>query len=628
MCGIAGIVNFKSAPDFQALECMLAIITHRGPDGAGSFIEGPLALGHCRLAIIDRSEAGTQPMEYLNRYVITYNGEIYNYLELRQELREKGYQFKSGTDTEVILAAYDFWGEECLHHFNGMFAFALYDREKQTLFLARDRFGVKPLYYFIGPDGAFYFASEIKQFTVIAGWSASLNRQRAYDYLNWGITDHTTQTMFAAVFQLRGGESLRLDLQAAVLPIDNMGQLPQETWYELKDSLIADDDCVRQFRNLFEDSVRLRLRADVPVGSCLSGGLDSSSIVCMTNKILTEQGNSANQKTFSACTTVKELDEKEYMDEVVQKTLVDFHYVYPQCSDLLDHLEDLVWHQDEPFGSTSIYAQWSVFQLAKQQGVTVMLDGQGADEQLAGYHGFFSQRYSSLFRQRKFITLFREFNAAQRNHGHSFYRSFQYLFNAILPERIKNYARKWLGKDSLVAIWLDLSRLGVVASVPLPSEKLDSIADFSKAQLTATHLPMLLHWEDRNSMAHSIEARVPFLDYRLVEFIYSLPDERKLSQGVTKRILREAMQQVLPEKIRMRMDKKGFLTPELLWFKQHPDLFNKQLDNAIHLSKGIIKPSAAKQLFNAVVSGKQRDTYAVWRMICFGVWIRKFNVKI
>lgn len=630
MCGIAGIINFKAAPDMAALQRMMEVIVHRGPDGSGYFSEESIAFGHRRLAIVDRSEAGKQPMEYLNRYVITYNGEVYNHIELRKELERSGYQFHSHTDTEVIMAAYDYWGKECLHRFNGMFAFALYDRVKKDILLARDRFGVKPFYYYIGSDGALYFASEIKQFTTITSWQASINPQRTYDYLNWGVTDHTSETLFAAVFQLRGGECLTIDLNKPCFSSNHEGFIHPERWYSLTNtSRVISSNPTEDFKNLLQDSVRLRLRADVKVGSCLSGGLDSSSIVCIANRLLREQGSSENQKTFSACAIVKEFDEKEYMDEVVDKTRVEAYHIYPNHTALFEQLEQLVWHQDEPFGSTSIFAQWCVFKLANESGVTVMLDGQGADEQLAGYHGYFAKRYASLFKQLKLIKLGKEICAAKKKHGYSIYRSLQYLMNGILPEKIRHYARAWAGKAKLAPAWLDLTKLGAQSQTPFVEEdRSTTLLAFSKAQLTSTHLPMLLRWEDRNSMAHSIEARVPFLDYRLAEYIYGLPDELKLSDGITKRILRDSMRGILPERIRMRMDKKGFLTPESLWLKDNANKFREQLNTTIELTNGFLKPQETRQLFEEIVSGQKKFSFVLWRIICFGLWVKKFDIKI
>ncbi|HOV68299.1 MAG TPA: asparagine synthase (glutamine-hydrolyzing), partial [Methanoregulaceae archaeon] len=399
MCGISVIVYTGNGLFMldSSLQAMNAAIRHRGPDdegfalfcddgepvlfgGAdtpenvltttfpyspkvrdGAPVQGPVrvALGHRRLSILDLSPAGHQPMCTPDRrYWIVYNGEVYNYRELRTELEGAGHTFRTGTDTEVILHAYVAWGRDCMERFNGMFAFVLYDRETRTIFAARDRFGVKPLYYWRSPDGFIAFASEIKQFTVLPGWEARLNHQRAFDYLAYSLLDHTNETMFAGVLQLRGGEAVEFGVDTVPDP------LPVYRWYKYtfepdRSRREYEEACAR-FRELFTDSVRLRLRADVPLGSCLSGGLDSSSIVCVVNDLLMAAGKKEVQRTFSATSDVKQFDESEFIRAVVEEREIEAHYVCPSIDDLLGELDRIIWHQDEPFGSTSIYAQWSV----------------------------------------------------------------------------------------------------------------------------------------------------------------------------------------------------------------------------------------------------------------------------
>ena len=457
MCGVSGF--FSITPETaNVVGQMTDLIRHRGPDDEGFVLfqslsampricggqDTPsdayqagtayapkeklntlsdypvaLALGHRRLSIVDLSPMGHQPMSSADgRYWIVYNGEVYNHVELRAELEACGYQFVSHSDTEVIIAAYREWGKEAVTRFNGMFGFLIYDREQCSLFVARDRFGVKPLYYQVTESGI-AFASEIKQFTVLPHWQAQMNGQRVYDFLNWGITDHTDETLFAGVFQLRGGQALELDLQAITDGRQHYvagGKLPVFSWYQLKPQPFVGtmSDASEQFRDKLVDAVRLRLRADVPVGSCLSGGLDSSSIVCIANQLLREQDAHSLQKTFSACADVAKFDERKWIDIVVNATDVDAHYVYPALSGLFDEAPAITWHQDEPFGSTSIYAQWSVFRLAAEQKVKVMLDGQGADEQLAGYHGFFGPHLATLFKSLRWTTLLQEASDMRR----------------------------------------------------------------------------------------------------------------------------------------------------------------------------------------------------------------------
>ncbi|MGH8746893.1 MAG: asparagine synthase (glutamine-hydrolyzing), partial [Burkholderiales bacterium] len=378
MCGILALISHRRI-DAVALAAASAAVSHRGPDDEGYvlFAEGaePLvlrggdlasaraapdacwhaALAHRRLSIIDLSEGGHQPMCTPDRRCwITYNGELYNYIELREELKSLGFGFASESDTEVILVAYRAWGPRCLERFNGMFAFVLLDLEARRVFAARDRFGVKPLYYWVSPEGQIVLASEIKQFTTLPGWRAVLNGQRAYDFLNWGLFDHSDETLFDGVFQLRGGESATFAVSGVAA---HGARLPVSRWYELRPTRFDGSfhEAGEEFRRLLTDSVRLRLRADVPVGSCLSGGLDSSSIVCLANRLLRETGIASSQKTFTAGSTTKEFDERAFAEEVVHATGVDAHYVEPDPDRLFELLGRMTWHQDEPFGSTSVY---------------------------------------------------------------------------------------------------------------------------------------------------------------------------------------------------------------------------------------------------------------------------------
>lgn len=671
MCGLSAIVSLRTAPLAGLIHLMTNIIRHRGPDdeGYGLFrmadqrpslyggIDTPqatyhdhapyapaapietasddasvLALGHRRLSILDTSPSGHQPMSGANgRYWIVFNGEIYNFLELREELRQLGHEFRTQTDTEVLLAAYAEWGRDCLHRFNGMFSFLLFDTRSQVLFAARDRFGVKPLYYWVSPEGYLAFASEIKQFSVLPGWSAYVNAQRAYDFLNWSLIDHTNETHFRGVHQLRNGEALELLCgKDARITLDT--PLPVYAWYHLTPRSFSGSfsDAARGFHDLLADSVRLRLRADVPVGSCLSGGLDSSSIVCAMNDLLQAQGINSLQKTFSACADVSRFDERTFIDEVTHHTRTEAHHVYPPLDELFETLDSLTWHQDEPFGSTSIYAQWHVFALARRNAVKVMLDGQGADELLGGYHSYFSPYLGRLVRQGRYLKLWKEMAALSAVHGYSRSWSTQQILNNLLPEFIRQPLRSLVGKSSVEPSWIDFSHLNarpVDPFIAAGGAKCASIQSLSRAQLTHTNVQMLLHWEDRNSMAHSIEARVPFLDYRLVEFVLGLPDDYKIKNGITKYVLREGMRGTLPDRICNRMDKLGFVTPEEVWVRErNPDGFRRALREAIEESAGIIN-SKALSFLEEVIDGKRPFNFAIWRWISFGNWMKVFGVR-
>lgn len=660
MCGIAAIFGRKQNPSvYESIVPMTQIIAHRGPDDEGyvlfsaksrdcyvyggkdtppSVFQSPFSycpktkvlenhevlgtLGHRRLSIVDLSPAGHQPMCTSDRTLwITYNGEVYNYIEIRKELEAFGYQFSTQSDTEVILQAYKQWGKNCLERFNGMFAFVLYDQEKQKVFVARDRFGVKPLYYWRSPSGYIAFASEIKQFTVLPGWYPSINGQRVYDFLNWGVIDHTQETLFHGVCQVRGGEFLEIDLMA-----DLHSKPIHHQWYFLKETPFKGsfEEASCQYLSLFTDAVNLRLRADVEVGSCLSGGLDSSSIVCVANQLLRKQNAFEKQRTFSACSESKKFDERRFVDSVVNHIGVRAHYTYPTLDHLFEECSDIIWHQDEPFGSTSIYAQWMVFKLVKEQKVKVMLDGQGADEQLAGYHGFFGNRFYDLLKDLRWKTLLDDISATKSLH--SGVEPLQLLGSKLIPHGIQQLLRKMMGKPSTKPEWMNANLLNAEDRYPFQGHLHKSCLQQSRLQLLHSNLPMLLHFEDRDSMAHSVESRTPFLDYRLVEFTLGLPVDYKLANGWTKRVLRESMKGILPEVIRNRMDKIAFATAEEEWIKKvDPNRFRRAIDESMEASRGIFSP-AAKEMTEQMIDGKRPINQMLWRIISFGLWMKRFRL--
>lgn len=593
-----------------------------GPDDGAR-----MAMGHRRLAIIDLTPAGHQPMTSASgRYWIVYNGEIYNFPELRQELEAAGCRFRSRTDTEVILNAYDRWGPDCLKRFNGMFALVLMDRIAGRIFAARDRFGVKPLYYWISPAGLVAFASEIKQFAVLPGWQARLHGWLAAEFLTEGLLDHTGETLFDGVHQLRGGEYIEC-------PLENVpSAMTVKRWYDLPVTPFTGSfaEAAEQCRSLLADAVRVRLRADVPVGSCLSGGIDSSSIVCMMHSLLKAQNTSAQQQTFSAGAEDAAYDERPFIAEVVGWTGVQNRMVYPAMADLAAEWDQLIQYQDEPFGSTSIYAQWRVFKLAAEHGIKVMLDGQGADELLAGYPSYFGPHLASQIMRGRWRTLVHETRCLHRCCGTGYGQLAAKMSLALMPDHWRTALIKAAQSAVFVPSCIDLARLGISRAETLETGHgtMRSVGQMSRNQLLASRLPQLLHWEDRDSMAHSVEARVPFLDYRLVEWLFGLPDDFKLSEGTTKRILREAMRGLVPEPVLARTDKMGFVTPEQRWIRNDmPDLFREWLREAVSSSQGIIRADACAVL-DDIIAGRRPFDFTPWRWICFGRWMRNFRVNL
>ena len=625
MCGIAGCFNVNGSVNRDKFEEMVDIISYRGPDDRGTFYEGNLALGHRRLAIIDLSEAGHQPFIYAGRYVIVYNGEIYNYKEIKEELKALGYSFASESDTEVLAASYDRWGPACVKRFNGMWAFSVYDRQEKKLFLSRDRFGVKPLYYY-HRDGHFIFASEEKQILKMAGGRFKVNRPRLMEYLIRGVHDHTEETMFLDIMQLQGGHNMEYDLMQDRKTVTR--------YFDLSGIKTLDRDleeAAADFRRRFEDSVRLRLRADVPVGYCLSGGLDSSSIVCMADHVIKEKGLDIKQESISSCFEDRRYDEREYIDEVLKNTDVTGHMIFPQGSSVLEDLDDVLWHMDEPFGSTSMYAQWNVFKAAKEQGLTVMLDGQGADEQLAGYTGFYSvifAEYLKRFRFGKFkheLDCYRKIRASTEKFVNPKKIVIEALIGAFLPLRIQKFGKihMFYLKQGLPFEPDDIKKTIYGINLYPAGDSRQYILDQLKCNLS-----MLLHYEDRNSMAHSIESRVPFMDPDLAECAFAMPIDHKLRDGITKYVVREGLKDVLPEKIKNRYSKLGFVTPEDQWINNSPEVFRKEMEEAAKALGPLLKKETVMAWYDRIEGRVLRHDFMPWRIICAGHWVKLFDLEV
>ena len=571
MCGITGIVRSRAAAiEEEELRNMQNVLSHRGPDDRGVYVDNHsedasglcIGLAHCRLSILDLSSAGHQPMIGGDgRIAIVHNGEIYNHEELRVELEAKGHVFRSRTDTEVAINAYLEWGVACLERFNGMFAFALWDRREKRLFCARDRLGIKPFYYHA--DGKeLVFSSEIKAI-LAAGIQRKANGPVILDFLTTGVLDHTDETFFRGIAKLPA---------AHYLVFDNEGLHVHRYWdFEVSDSLgkggVSEPDA-KAFRDLLMSSVALRLRSDVPVGTCLSGGIDSTSIVCLINSLIAPQQKQSIgdcQKAFSAVFQTPKLDERRYIREVVEFTRVEPTWIEPTADGFMEELDQLLWHQEEPFTNSSVYAQYCVFRKVRESGIKVVLDGQGADEQLCGYRKFSYFFLRELWKRQHYLRCIQE--------SLFFLRNFSYYKDIDLRHGLRYFG--------------PLGRLGgsrrITTAEGTASGRTSprigyagSIARRIKLDLTTYSLPALLRYEDKNSMAFSVEGRVPYLDFRLVEFVAGLALDAKLRHGWSKHILRRAMSGIIPEKIRLRKDKLAFDTPQDLWIRSHwKDAFMK-----------------------------------------------------
>ena len=618
MCGLCGIVAFDRPPEAELARAMADELAHRGPDGEGSFASEPgVAFGHRRLAIIDLSDAGIQPFASEDgRLQLLHNGEVYNYRELRQELEGHGHRFRTATDTEVVLRAYEEWGERCVERFNGMWALALWDGRRECLFCSRDRFGVKPFYY-RHADGRFVFASELKAFRADPATALRPNLSAVRDYLEQGALDHRSSTFFEGIHKLEPAHSLVFDRDGL-----------RTTRYWTLEPHDPPADPVASVRELFVDSVRLRLRSDVPIGTCLSGGLDSSAIACTVDHLLETEAENARpvgdrQRTFTAYFDVEGFDERPYALEVVRRTKADPHWISFTDEDVVEYLPAIVTAQDEPFGSTSIVAQWFLMRAAREAGLKVMLDGQGGDETFAGYPTYFSYRFADLLTRGKLPRLRRELAAYRRLHGVPARSLAEALVRPLASERMKLRLRARLkGTAGLAGPALHGTRPG---GVDQSSRFPDFLRRRMELILTERGLPELLHYEDRNSMAHSLEARVPFLDYRLVELCFSLPPTLRSARGVPQVALRRALGDLLPPAVRDRVDKLGFVTPEGRWMRRGlGSLAEDVFGSREFADRGLVDAAAARRRLEAHRRGELEAGFELWRILNLELWARTF----
>ncbi|MFC1692058.1 asparagine synthase (glutamine-hydrolyzing) [Candidatus Latescibacterota bacterium] len=642
MCGIAGIHRFDKKPiDYKDLAVMADTFLYRGPDSGGISLlaekpefcrfnpcgNPPLStrgfysgFAHRRLAIIDTSAKGIQPLSLHNGELwITYNGEIYNYIELRRELESLGRHFNTHTDTEVLLHAYDEWGIDCMERFNGMWAFAIWDTCRRRLFISRDRFGIKPLYYTF-KNGQFIFASEPKALLRLGTVSRDPDMRAVSDYLVHSRVDSFEWTFFSEIKRLEAGCYFDIGFEDGSLP-------EPRTWWNLSDSLhdipVSDSECSEKFLELFKSSIKLRLRSDVPVGTCLSGGLDSTAVVCVARPWL-EKGN---QKTFSAVYGPGFIeDETPYIDEVTGFSDVESYRVSPSAESLLEDIEEFIYFQDEPFGSTSQYAQYKVFQLARKNGITVTLDGQGADEELAGYHYLFPIHFAGLLKDMNPIQCWNEIKSYLSLTGAPFPRTFLATLAGFLPHRsMIRWANRYdPGRN---VNWVHKSIVKCAHTIQPP--QVPGTYDWLNRRLyelfSISSLPALLRYEDRNSMASSIEARLPFLDHRLVSFIFSLSARQKIRNGWTKYIMREAIKGIIPESVRTRSDKIGFSTPEADWFRNNMLPYVRDVLSAPKTKKrNLYDIPKLMTLIDANASGKVNAGRAIWRALNCELWFRRF----
>jgi asparagine synthase (glutamine-hydrolysing) len=600
MCGISGIIDKQNKHISSIeLEKMTDIIKHRGPDGFGYFYDNSLALGHRRLAILDLSESGRQPMTRSERWTMVYNGEVYNYLELRAELVQHGFSFSSETDSEVILAAYAFWGEECVTKFNGMWAFAIYDKEKQTLFCSRDRFGVKPFYY-TENDTSFAFGSEIKQLLYFLNVRKA-NKKVLINYLVLGLENYSDETFFENVYELKPSHNLVYSLATHEKKIYRYYSVSIDDKLES----LSLDESVKRWSTEFKRSVSYRLRSDVEVGTCLSGGLDSSAVAAVAAEITTFN-NGPQFSAFTAQSIDSKRDETAYAQSVVSFCNLKWHTVKPKTDEFITEIDHIIRLQEEPFGSPSIVMQYFVMQLVHKAGIKVLLDGQGGDETLLGYERY----YPAYFLLQNPFKIPGRILSASRHSKLNLFKLVQYhVYFTSAQLRIKRQKKRWA---FIHEPYLQLVDVELVKQI---ADSYKNIQQLQVTELSKTQLPHLLKYEDRNSMHFSIDTRLPFLDYKLVETSLSINNDFKIRKGWTKFILREALKSKLPLEIIWRKNKIGFEAPVNQWLT-NKDFFHAEIVNSAFLRNFI-------NLKNLPLL----DDNAIWKLFNVARWAKLYNVE-
>lgn len=627
MCGFIGCV-VKTRKVDSLLDCALKMMVHRGPDHS-AFDEDRvndyfLYLGHTRLSIIDLTERASQPFHsFCGRYSLVYNGEIYNYKELREDLEKLGHVFATESDTEVLLIALVEWGLASLKRFVGMFSFVFYNRPSQELTLVRDAFGIKPLLYAL-KDNELYFASELRPLLHLREESAKPNLQRAYDYLVHGDYDSSDQSFVEGIKHLPPAHYLTFDLQTGQATV----LLP---WWKpnlSENTSLTFGEAVEQLRELFLDSVKLHLRSDVPLGVALSGGIDSSAIASAVRYL--EPNMQLN--TFSYVASDAQISEEKWIDLLNKKMSAQPYKVTVNQSEMQADLDEMLLKQGEPFGSTSIYAQYRVFQLCKESGVTVTLEGQGADELLAGYWGYPGHRLLSLIETKGWLAAHQYAKRWAQSPGRSYALAWQYLGRVKFPDWLYALLRKRMGRN-FQPPWLNIHYLAernvhfMETRPPLHSQNHGKrVKEALANSLMHRGLPSLLRHGDRNSMAFSIESRVPFLTLPLANFLLSLPEHYMISdEGVTKHIFREAMRGIVPDIHLNRKDKIGFATPEVTWLLNMTDVIRGWIYQAPDLP--FLNKEALLVEYEEIVQGKRVFNSQVWRWINYLRWSTLVDMK-
>ncbi|HRH12152.1 MAG TPA: asparagine synthase (glutamine-hydrolyzing) [Bacteroidia bacterium] len=636
MCGITGIiVKRKGTIDLvDKIRSMNRAIAHRGPDGEGYLLvsanekpipysgenlannssfkspyipsekilnacgEHSIALGHRRLSIIDLQMSGHQPMcDTTENYWIVFNGEIYNYIELREELVKKGHRFVSKSDTEVVIAAYKEWKEDCVNHFDGIWAFMIYDQEKQICFASRDRLGVKPFYYVENND-FFAFASEQKAFVRAGLIKGQTNEKQLHDYLINGRVEDEKDNFFNETKELFPGYTLTYHLKEHRFNLNRYYHLSESKANET----LSENELTEKIRKALEHSIQLRMRSDVEVGTCLSGGIDSSVIAGLMNAIGKQRIH-----CFTSIFKSESFNEETYADEVAKSINAFHHKVEPDASSFLNDMDALIYSQDVPIWDTSTYSQFSVMKLASENKIKVVLDGQGADELFGGYHHHYIAKWKSYLLEGNYSELFRDMNDSKISIPRP------YLFFA--KEKIKERVNPNL-KDLSRFFTSEFIRSNEVVNsvVYFDSVNKQQIHDIEKARLKS-----FLKCEDRCGMWHGVESRTPFSDdVNLMELMFSFNGNKKIKKGVSKSLLRNACKDLLPERIYKRYDKRGFETPMKKWMKQ---LYPQILEELGSIEKGILR----QDLVSNIRMDDDKHMRILFKLLVYSRWKKVFS---
>lgn len=615
MCGIAGY--FGLPENKPLLKTMNDAQAHRGPDGEGFYVQGSVGLAHLRLAIIDRAH-GEQPLFTKDKSLsLVYNGEIYNYLELREELEQAGYEFTTQSDTEVVLQAYAAWGAAAFDRFNGMFALAIYDKAADELVLARDHFGIKPLYFAnIGTADKpqVLFASEIKALLATGKVAKKPNERTIYRYLRFRIHEDSDQTFFEGITKLMPGEMMTI--KKSGMEITRYTKLDEELVALAAKNEPYDEKTPEEYRAQLMHAIKIRLQSEVPVGTSFSGGLDSSTVVAAINELMHQDKKAtksvgARQNTFSAVFPNSANDEEHYVDVLLERCKGDVtaHKIKPNADEFVKDLEDFIRTQEEPLISTGPYAQYKVMEEATKH-VTVLLDGQGADETMAGYIPYYFVYLRQLKARGQWGKLIAEVMSS---------------LDIFLRFARVNLMGRILRKQAVPAA----SLLAKEFKHRHKNERFDVVQDNLKLRLIDDvfyhSLPSLLRYEDKNTMRFSLEGRVPFLDKEVVKYLFSQSDEAIIKAGWNKRILRDATRGLLPDLINRRRNKIGFTTPEHEWFMRLKNRFYYIFLSESFANRPYFNQQAVLEAFEGFIKGKN-DTNSMlfWRLLNVELWLREY----